>query len=74
MWILGMDCEWVSTGKRRHRVALLQLAAPDGFCSLFRLSSLNDIPRDLEVGLCENYIHKEYILVTASLQNFSTLF
>ncbi|XP_054273426.1 exonuclease 3'-5' domain-containing protein 2-like isoform X2 [Macrosteles quadrilineatus] len=65
MWILGMDCEWVSTGKRRHRVALLQLAAPDGFCSLFRLSSLNDIPRDLEELLEDRTILKVGVAVIA---------
>uniref|UniRef100_A0A1B6KTR1 Exonuclease 3'-5' domain-containing protein 2 n=1 Tax=Graphocephala atropunctata TaxID=36148 RepID=A0A1B6KTR1_9HEMI len=45
--VIGLDCEWVSTKGKRHPVALLQLAAPDGFCSLFHLCSLKRVPSEL---------------------------
>ncbi|KAG8249815.1 Exonuclease 3'-5' domain-containing protein 2 [Homalodisca vitripennis] len=45
--VIGLDCEWVSTKGKRHPVALLQLSAPDGFCSLFQLCLLKSVPSEL---------------------------
>ena len=41
--IVGLDLEWVENGK----VALMQLALPDGSCILIRLPFLSDIPDQL---------------------------
>lgn len=58
--ILGLDCEWVSVKSLRNPVALLQLAAPNGFCSLFRLCSMEYIPTELKVSI--NSIDISYVL------------
>uniref|UniRef100_A0A1B6G6L3 3'-5' exonuclease domain-containing protein n=1 Tax=Cuerna arida TaxID=1464854 RepID=A0A1B6G6L3_9HEMI len=51
--VIGLDCEWVSNKGKRHPVALLQLSAPDGFCSLFHLCSLKSVPSELVI--CKKY-------------------
>lgn len=38
--VLGLDCEWVCTDKRRKNVALLQLAPTHDFCVLLRLCKM----------------------------------
>ncbi|XP_037891568.1 exonuclease 3'-5' domain-containing protein 2-like [Glossina fuscipes] len=54
--VLGFDCEGVST--ERNAVALLQLASPNGFCGLFRLSGMSDIPKSLQTLLEDQEIIK----------------
>ncbi|XP_067012367.2 exonuclease 3'-5' domain-containing protein 2 [Anabrus simplex] len=56
--VLGFDCEWVTVGGSRHRVALLQLAAKDGLCALIRICKLNHIPMDLQALLEDTSILK----------------
>ncbi|XP_049857544.1 exonuclease 3'-5' domain-containing protein 2 isoform X2 [Schistocerca gregaria] len=56
--VLGFDCEWVTSEKRSHPVALLQLASSDGFCALFRLCKIKCVPDDLKVILEDSRILK----------------
>ncbi|KAL9873126.1 exonuclease 3'-5' domain-containing protein 2-like isoform 1-T1 [Glossina fuscipes fuscipes] len=46
--VLGFDCEWVSVGRSRKPVALLQLASSNGFCGLFHLCHMHHIPKSLK--------------------------
>uniref|UniRef100_A0A1B0GEB3 3'-5' exonuclease domain-containing protein n=1 Tax=Glossina morsitans morsitans TaxID=37546 RepID=A0A1B0GEB3_GLOMM len=46
--VLGFDCEWVSVGRSRKAVALLQLASTKGFCGLFHLCHMHHIPKSLK--------------------------
>ncbi|RZF47223.1 hypothetical protein LSTR_LSTR004932 [Laodelphax striatellus] len=48
--VLGLDCEWKPETRRgeRNEVALLQLAAADGYCVVYRLSELEEVPRDVK--------------------------
>lgn len=48
--VLGFDCEWISHGKDRQPIALLQLASHRGVCALIRLCHLRVIPRELKVS------------------------
>ncbi|XP_054742283.1 exonuclease 3'-5' domain-containing protein 2 [Anastrepha obliqua] len=45
--VLGFDCEWVTVGGKRRPVALLQLSSQKGLCALFRLCTLQQIPKGL---------------------------
>ncbi|KAL9889059.1 exonuclease 3'-5' domain-containing protein 2-like isoform 1-T1 [Glossina fuscipes fuscipes] len=56
--VLGFDCEWVSVGRSRNPVALLQLASPNGFCGLFRLCHMHHIPQSLKNLLVDKEIIK----------------
>lgn len=66
--VLGLDCEWVTKGKRRP-VALLQLATPDGLCTLFRLCRLKEVPKDLAEVLEDKSILKVGVAVHGDAQN-----
>uniref|UniRef100_A0A1A9VR77 3'-5' exonuclease domain-containing protein n=1 Tax=Glossina austeni TaxID=7395 RepID=A0A1A9VR77_GLOAU len=46
--VLGFDCEWITVGRVRNPVALLQLASPNGFCGLFHLCHMHHIPKSLK--------------------------
>ena len=52
--ILGLDVEWVNSGK----IALMQLALPNGQCLLIRLNRLNIVPDELRQLLSQNEILK----------------
>ena len=52
--IVGFDAEWYNHGK----IALLQLATPNGLCLLIRLNRLTVVPDDLKNLLKSNYILK----------------
>uniref|UniRef100_A0A1A9WQ40 3'-5' exonuclease domain-containing protein n=1 Tax=Glossina brevipalpis TaxID=37001 RepID=A0A1A9WQ40_9MUSC len=56
--VLGFDCEWVSQGRYRNRVALLQLASSNGFCGLFHLCRMRHIPKSLKTLLEDKEIIK----------------
>uniref|UniRef100_A0A1B6E4P1 Exonuclease 3'-5' domain-containing protein 2 n=2 Tax=Clastoptera arizonana TaxID=38151 RepID=A0A1B6E4P1_9HEMI len=45
--VLGLDCEWVQEKGHRNPVALLQLATTDGYCSIFQLCHIRNIPTEL---------------------------
>lgn len=47
--ILGFDCEWITEGKKRRPIALLQLATYKQFCVILRLTQLPDIPKTFKV-------------------------
>lgn len=51
--VIGFDCEWVSYGKDRHPIALLQLESHRGYCALIRLCHLRKVPREVRVS-CSN--------------------
>lgn len=68
--VLGFDCEWVTKGKRRP-VALLQLATPDGLCTLFRLCHLKEIPEDLAELLEDKSILKVGVAIYGDSHNLS---
>ena len=51
MGAVGFDCEWVSEGKYRHPVALVQLATYTGLCVLIRMSMIPELPEELKVGI-----------------------
>ncbi|CAK1600277.1 unnamed protein product [Parnassius mnemosyne] len=55
---VGFDCEWVTTQGRRQPVALVQLSSFDGYCGLFRLSHLKEIPSSLKELLEDENIYK----------------
>jgi ribonuclease D len=52
--LVGLDVEWVDNGK----VALMQLALPDGSCILIRLHLMNTIPAELQYLLEQTDILK----------------
>ena len=52
--IVGLDVEWVNNGK----IALMQLALPNGQCLLIRLNRLKSIPDELCQLLNDKYILK----------------
>uniref|UniRef100_A0A1B0GG39 3'-5' exonuclease domain-containing protein n=1 Tax=Glossina morsitans morsitans TaxID=37546 RepID=A0A1B0GG39_GLOMM len=56
--VLGFDCEWITIGRVRKPVALLQLASPNGFCGLFRLCHMDHIPESLKNLLADKEIIK----------------
>ncbi|XP_044738068.1 exonuclease 3'-5' domain-containing protein 2 isoform X2 [Chrysoperla carnea] len=76
--ILGFDCEWITEGKKRRPIALLQLATYKQFCVILRLTQLPDIPKTfkqilanenvLKVGVCPtqdaNYLYHDYGIET----------
>ncbi|XP_063393669.1 exonuclease 3'-5' domain-containing protein 2 isoform X1 [Cydia fagiglandana] len=55
---IGFDCEWVTVGRKRQPVALLQLSTLDGFCGLFRLNQMKTVPSSLKALLEDNTIYK----------------
>ncbi|KAJ8733715.1 hypothetical protein PYW07_014266 [Mythimna separata] len=55
---LGFDCEWVTDNGKRHPVALVQLSSFDGYCGLFRLSTMKTVPASLKDLLEDETIYK----------------
>lgn len=58
MKVVGFDCEWVTVGGTRRPVAMLQLSAGNGFCALFRLCCMKQIPKTLRDFLEDDNIIK----------------
>ena len=52
--IIGFDVEWYNNGK----IALMQLALPNGLCVLLRLNRINTIPDELKELLNNNDVLK----------------
>ncbi|XP_055710470.1 bifunctional 3'-5' exonuclease/ATP-dependent helicase WRN-like isoform X4 [Phlebotomus papatasi] len=55
---LGFDCEWIASGQRRSRVALIQLATASGICGLFRINKIGHVPDTLKDVLKDKTIRK----------------
>lgn len=51
--MIGFDCEWVTVNASRRPVALLQLAAHNGYCALIRLHRLQQHGGGVPAGLRE---------------------
>lgn len=58
--VLGFDCEWVTVNASKRPVALLQLAAHNGYCALIRLHRLRgaSLPASLRELLANGDIVK----------------
>ncbi|XP_039283645.1 exonuclease 3'-5' domain-containing protein 2 [Nilaparvata lugens] len=63
--VIGLDCEWVSEGKKTNKIALLQLASIDGYCSLIRLCALGNVPNSLKELLSDRSIIKTGVAVNS---------
>uniref|UniRef100_A0A1A9ZM47 Exonuclease 3'-5' domain-containing protein 2 n=1 Tax=Glossina pallidipes TaxID=7398 RepID=A0A1A9ZM47_GLOPL len=56
--VLGFDCEWVTVSGSRRPVALLQLCSNRGYCALFRLCCIRQIPKSLRDLLADEEVIK----------------
>lgn len=63
--VIGLDCEWVAEGKKANKIALLQLASIDGYCSLIRLCALGHVPNSLKELLSDKSIIKTGVAVNS---------
>lgn len=61
--VIGLDCEWVSHGKRALPVSLLQVATPRGDCGLVRLSKMSEVPESLHQIMQDRSILKVGVAV-----------
>lgn len=55
---MGFDCEWITHGNLRSRVALIQLATANGICGLFRINKIGHVPHALKHVLEDKTIMK----------------
>lgn len=71
--VLGLDCEWKPETRRgeRNEVALLQLAAADGYCVVYRLSELEEVPRDVKELLSDTSVIKTGVGIENDVRRLS---
>lgn len=72
---IGFDCEWVTENGNRQPIALLQLSTFDGFCGLFRLNLIKEVPMSLKVSTYILYLYtKAFITNSCYIITFFSIF